>query len=442
MLRDGVGISTGDSVAYLQMAEAIRNYGSVCIYGVKGKLIPIGHWPPGYPLFLMLFNPLMLNLILFSITNFVIYFLLKYSGAKHFESLFWVIFISLSPTIISVFTHVWSEALFIPLMLLTLYFLLRVNKILIAPLLGFLPMVRYSSIFMLPLVFIAENLTLKLKVLIGFLSTLPLLVWKLRDVITDSLVWRDTVFHPPMQHHIDILSNTVYSYLGINWLWSPHSTKMKILVFTLVVITFILLSRKYYLSKYLSASLGFYGIFLTLSVSFYDHSSIPDIRIMAPAYISFALLYALSAVRFRWLYILVPFTLYGYIRELKHYKVSGYNLPEWKNLDILKVIPKYSERPIYSNAHDLIWWATGVPSGMIPRKYEPHNARFNPNFHKEIKNFYYELRKDCGLLVWVDKIERNYYPNKNELINYLNLVPLMKTEDGSIWIVKDCQGLK
>ncbi len=346
LLRDGVGISTGDSVAYLQMAEIMRNYGCVCIYGVKGRLIPIGHWPTGYPLFLVFFNPLALNLLLFSIMNLLIYRLLKDSGAKHFEALFWVLLISLSPTTISVFTHVWSETLFIPFMLLALHFLVRGDKILTAPLLGFLPMIRYSSVFMLPLIFITERLTLRLKILIGFLSALPFLVWRIRNVITNSLVWRDVVIHFPMQYHIDILSNTVYSYLGINWLWTPHSTKIRILIFTLSVIIFILISRRCNLTKYLSASLGFYGILLTLSVSFYDHSTIPDIRIMTPVYISFVLLYALSAIRSRWIYILIPLTSYGYIRELKHYRVLGYNLPEWKNLDILKVIPKYSQRPI------------------------------------------------------------------------------------------------
>lgn len=125
-----------------------------------------------------------------------------------------------------------------------------------------------------------------------------------------------------------MFSETLYGFFGINWLWYPESVKLKIAIFTLVVVSAILILRSVKVVNPLILLVSSYGILLTMSITFYDHSTIPNLRILSPIYfLSFILIFLALSRMNGFLYFTVLLTIaYGYIRDLRQYGVGGYNI--------------------------------------------------------------------------------------------------------------------
>ncbi|MEO0163982.1 MAG: hypothetical protein ABIL16_03580 [candidate division WOR-3 bacterium] len=425
--RDGLGISMGDSVAYLQMAENIRNSFCVCIYAGCGKRIPIEHWPWGYPLFISFLNPKVANPILAFITNVIILKILEAGKLKGIKAYIGVLVVSLSPVYINVFTHLWSEALFVPILLLTIYFWIKGRLIPLTFLTGAMPIIRYSGIF---------SWVMAEKPIILVLSTLPFIFWKVRNMLTNALSWRDIAYHPPNSEHLRVFSETLYGFFGINWLWYPESVELKIAIFTFVMVFAILVSKRLKITKPLTLLVSSYGLLLTASITFYDHSTTPNLRILSPIYFLSFILIILAVSRFGnflFLSILSPIA-YGYIRDMRHYRVEGYNSIRFSDPKFVEMLKGLKERYVYSNAPDFIWYRTGIYAEFIPRIYEPHNARKNPNFYEEIEALRDTMAKRNGVIVWINGIHRGYLPDKDYLVKRLKLRLLFEGGDGSIWV--------
>ena len=148
---------TPDSITYLQAAENFKNGYGISVRDADGFKI-LTHYPPLYPVILSFFfdNFRLLNSILAFITSFVFGFIVFDATRSIITSILSIIFFSLSPTYIYIFSHLWSETLSLPLILLTCFLIKRYLDhqstwllILFSVLISVSTLIRYANLFLI-----------------------------------------------------------------------------------------------------------------------------------------------------------------------------------------------------------------------------------------------------------------------------------------------------
>jgi hypothetical protein len=179
---------TADSVAYVQAAENFKNGHGVSIGDADGFKI-LTFFPPLYPVILSFFldNFKLLNSILAFITLFVFGYIIFDATGSIITSILSVILFSLSPIYIYIFSHILSETLSFPFVLLTIFlirkyldrpsfFLLIIFSIFIS----ISTLIRYANLFFIlfiVLMFLIYRIKISQLILSVILSSSGFIFW-------------------------------------------------------------------------------------------------------------------------------------------------------------------------------------------------------------------------------------------------------------------------
>ena len=479
--RFGPFIST-DGVKYLQLAENLREGLGFCIKDAEGCKFE-SHWAPGFPVLLSLFpNYTLLILLLSFLTVFLLWFVLFDITHSTFLAFLFTITFTLSPTFLKNFSFLFSETLYIPILLLTLIFLKeylkrRDSRILLAFsfLVGLGNLVRYANLFsvgVILLILLIYRTRFKDILIFLLFSLIPFFTWQLFSTLQGKSV-REFVTHFPSDLHYQILWNTLKGYVFPNYADSLNTVvfllisafliyavfkerRSIILVLGLVLVKlikthiyyeiFILFSSLALFLLFIYRELEIWGkiltwfmlgylIFLFLSVSFFDFYTLPDIRIMSPFFVILLLMLSLTRSKFLPLPFLLSYSNFA-IDFVKYMRLNGdgLNTPYWANLKILEEVRKLpKDAYVYSNVPEILYLHAGIYASFLPKVFNPNSNVENKNFTKELREMSEKLRKRDGFLVIIRPFKRNYLPSEEFLKKTLSLQIYAETRDGAIY---------
>ncbi len=470
--HSGIGISP-DSVTYLSAARhMVSGKGFIAFDN-----FPVVDFPVAYPFLLTIISfftgldPLqfapVLNGLLFGtllyISGSVMNGFSNYSGWYKRILLACILF---SPAIQEVYSLLWSETIFL---LLVLLFIISISHFLkhsntkwllissgISALAG---ITRYAGVFLLPaglaLIFFnlgtPRNKRLKHCLLFCVLSMLPFLINILRN---DLLTGLPMGLRPKSNIGIaDIMGN--FGAVFCDWLLIEHGPGRSIIVTISVLLVFVLsiylLYRKSQKSgfEYTAAVTGLmYCLFMMLTSTLTRYEQFTN-RLLSPLYIP--LLWSLSwwipglvsaskSFGFRWIGTAVFLFMaawflniqlaadYEYYDGVKDAGVPGYREDPFLQSEIVQYIEKNKKEfdpglPIYSNAGEAVYFVTGLPAHQLPFTAFPSNLKK-----------YYNLKDTY--LVWFRDLDNPEMPVLDSIIQNKNLHLIKQVTDGAVYISK------
>jgi len=449
-----------DSIYYLQTAENFKNGYGISIRDADG-LKAMTHWAPLYPVMLSFFNNFkILNVILSFITSFLIGVIILRATNSIYASILSVILFSFSPTYIFIFSHLWSETLSIPFILITIIFIkkyLNSQKIqfliIFSILIAISTLIRYANLFFIlaiMLIFFIYRFKVSHLIISLFISSSLFILWQIRNSLSPNpQATKEFSLHIFSSAHFSVLLETLKNYI-----LPPYSESWQfiIMISLLLGIIMFLISRKENVrfsnwEKMLLICAISVIIFLFISISTMYYNILPDIRILSPFFIFmfcslFIFVYRILHFKLNGILIYLALLLgyvnytFSYINEVRE-NPSDLNSPIWSNLEIIKELKKLpSNSYIYTNVPDIIYLHTKHFASMIPRKYNPVNNKLEYDFKDEIREMEMKLRKNDGFLVIIYPFSRFYLPTKEELEHLIPLEVYKETRDGIIYKVR------
>jgi hypothetical protein len=469
----GIGISP-DSVTYISSARSLLDGKGLTEF----DNMPLVDFPALYPLFLsgvkwltrkdpMVFGP-WLNGILFG-------FLLYLSGAIMNGFLFrskWykrmvLSCLVLSPCLLEIYSMLWSETLFL-LLLLGFFIAAKIylerpafgSLLVLALLAGLSCVTRYAGVTLIAtgglMIILNQEATLyKRMVHIGLFSIcspIPLVINLVRNAEVSG------TFTGIRQKGITPLIQNLHYFGDIlsDWLPVPKNNYFLPIVVTLACILFLLLAflflyRKrggYHSYEIISAvfSLVYIGfMLLSATVSRYEQFSS---RLLSPLFIpmiwgitglfpglrpgSATLRYAaIAAGCLLW----VAFQQNQWLQNRETYEgvkdagIPGYTEDPWPNSPLVRFIneSKGFFRPgygIYSNAPDFVYLYSGMHCYQLPQKV----------FGQEVHKFYEDPRH---YILWFNDIDNSDLPTLEEIRLHQPLSLVQQFADGAIYVASD-----
>ncbi len=482
---NGIGVSP-DSISYIETAESL----------IAGKGFYIGekpatHYPPVYPVILAITGFVSGNIttsarwfhaILYGV-NAILFGLCIYAGTRRNLAAMIVgllLFFS-SSAILSVHARAWSESPFlmfslISYLLLNSYFIRGkwIFLVFSALSLGLVIATRYVGIALIPPAILCLYLCSKqppkqkFKEVFGFLiiSSLPILTWVIRDlVVTRSLTDRGFFYHPfgvkSAVDLVDTLHNFILPHFNEGWLNAVELAVIIALVLIMIIGIFRDPERtcrsepgcQFNVTWGYTAALS-YVLVLLFSITFIDRSTPLDERILFPAFIFMTIsvfstvLYYSKVKRNRtaWFIFLacVLFSIRINLTPLLdtanklHTAGKGFNSAAWNQSPTLEILRSFPpDVLVFSNGDDVIRYKTGMQAEALPAKYSPTTTVPNDGFLDSLAMMCAELESEKVLLVFLNEIDRDYYPTKDEVLAACDTPLLYATKDGSIYGFSD-----
>src|SRR5258708_6559379 len=221
--RSGAGL-TPDSLTYVNTARQLMQGQPLTEIPVNGKANPYTHFPPLFPILMAITSTLLrsdplqagryINCLLFGLNALLVALMLHKAGSRYYIAILGVIFMLAADEMIYIHLMIWSEPLFILLMLSGIYFLqrfLRSNSIsdlaISALAVGLSALVRYVGVAFIVaeffyILFLARKswrTQLRLLLLQGVVASIPIALWSIRNIaISGSASDRQLFFHPLM----------------------------------------------------------------------------------------------------------------------------------------------------------------------------------------------------------------------------------------------------
>ncbi len=467
----GVGVSP-DSVVYTSVARNLNAGFGMLEFGRK----PLIEFPVGFPIFLAAIqfitrlDPIITApYVTASLFAAVVFCSSFYFDSFNFRSVWYkymvLIGIIISPPLLDIYTKLWSETLFILLMMLFLlswkkYVQLHRQKWLIvcALLAAFSCITRYAGITLvltgsLLLVF-DTKLPLRQKIkhllIFNFISVSLLTANLLRNALLGQNLTgnRQKSITPLMEilHHFGATLNS--------WLTVPDDLIDRYASFTgifflsgFVLLFFWRFCRSGFRdSENIAVSFFLvYTLFIIISSTITRYETINN-RLLAPAFIPFLLggsswvfsfFYRHKNQKLRYLNVLFLLAfLFLPWREYKadderyyaenEYGVPGYTDDSWNNSPFAKFLHKHQAvfkpgLPVYSNSSDGFYFFSGLPCQLLPNHHYPWQT----------KEF---VQIQTGYLVWFDVINEADLLSLKEISALKNLKLLYKLPDGKVYL--------
>jgi hypothetical protein len=470
--HSGLGISP-DSIYYMSTADSfISGKG---FYQFDGK--PFVMFPVGYPIVLSLvkivagasflkavpfFNALLLGLTIF-LSGLII------EKTNHSKWLKWIVLlmIALSPSLLEVYTMLWSETLFITEVVLFIYVgyyyfdQYKVKSLIMMALIAAIAAeTRLAGVTIIGtgglLIIMSNKLNWSKKIqhtlIFGTIASSLFIVNLIRNtLLTQTLTGNRqkgvTSFLENLQYYGLVISN-----------WLPFSkwtnlfpTIVGFLFLTVVLITFI---YRYFTSKETHAfeklSVAFtliYSLFM-LAVATISRFETINNRLLAPFFIPCLLTISfyiasifkfIKTIRFKTILIIFCTVLalpilfqYSKVDKATYLEniqggIGGYSDDDWfissGLLNYLNTNPAFFKvgKPIYSNAAHAVYFKTKQPIQILPeRKYENLVANFN--------------KMPTQVLIWFDKEDNPEVLTMQEVAVTKNLQIIGKFNDGVIYL--------
>jgi hypothetical protein len=467
--HSGIGISP-DSVTYLSAARHI-------VHGPGFRsfdLLPVVEFPAGYPFFLSgisfitRLDPLQfapwLNGVLFGILLYTCGSIMNgfYKSNNWYKRILLLCFL-LSPALQEVYSMLWSETIFL---LLVLFFMICMSDYLrlkttrsltISCLICALACLdRYAGIFLVPvgliLIFFNENISFRKRIthciMFGSFSLSLFLVNIVRNYqLTGLLTGRR------QKGNLGFLS--IIQYFGgvfCDWFQLDRNAgtaigiTLALIVIFLLVIFFSYRRRKPDHSfEYIIALTGvMYCVFMLLSSFLTRYEQFTN-RLLAPVFIP--LLWSLSwwipgfierrTVRIKWVaglfFLLVAARFinvqlaadYEFYDGVKDAGIPDYGEDEFALSGIAQFLGKNktifdSRFPIYSNAGDAVYFVTGLPATQLPSVVFPKKVRQ-----------YYDAKNNY--LVWFRNLDNPEMPKLDSILKNKNMVLLKQLPEGAVY---------
>lgn len=451
----GIGISP-DSIVYLSTARNVVYHGAFNEF--TGN--PITDFPMGYPTFLSIF--LFITRVDFlqsgQFINMLLFFTLIYlSGSiiNHLTSNKWVkiaflAIITFSPTLLGVYTMLWSETLFLVMILLFFVALYRYGRlktinalIAIGVIAGLSCVVRYAGVTLVGagglMILFDRDLKIGKKIL-------HLLIFGLLSIafMVANLFRNYHVTHMLMGNREKSLTSFFknierYSYVFGDFFYFHYFPLFLVILIGVAFPIFYIYShlkhvykpvRYYHYWNICAAFFTVYSLFIILSATFSRFEAI-NFRLLSPLYLPCLLPFAfvipwLIMKQTGWkkqgligLFILlfgaISYSQYKDNSELwemaKDEGIPGYTEDAWRTSPLINYIKENKqlfneETKIYSDGNQAIYIHTGLPAELIPHRENPIENKF---FKEEQEEDYY--------LVW-------FYEDTNP--EYLNFPKLLK----------------
>jgi len=488
----GLGLSP-DSAVYIGAARSLVRGQGFSLPIRSGEFTPVVHYPPLYSAVLASIglagpDPLesarWLNALLFSANIFLVGWVAFAGTASFWLSVSASFCMITAFPIIQVHSMAWSEPLFILLELCGLLFLMSyirrkryLNLAVAALAIGLSTLTRYAGIAFIVsgiaalLLLNDERWKKRFLDTATFLaiSALPTVLWMARNwSLAGSAVSRSVGFHIVGFEHLGAAAVTMLSWVSISWLLT--TMEQAAVVFVLLALIALVIpswtwrknreaetpgvKMSLALPMMMFLIIAAYLLMLFATVSFLDHQTPIDSRILAPVYVAMVLMgISLIAIllahhetskRLPQLISAVPLILVGlqlpstwqWVGLIYHDGV-GYAARHWQESELVKRVSLAPlATPIFSNAPDVLYTLLGRPSNMIPRKVNPASRTPNDGYDSQLVQMKNEMKTNRGILVYFDRVQwRWYLPSPGELEGRVGLRLLVREKDGSIYQV-------
>lgn len=492
----GIGVSP-DSTVYIGAARnLLHGQGLTALSGRSDALEPMTHYPPLYPLLLALAGlaggePLQaarwLNALIFGIN--VLLACVAVGGYTRWSvratALASLLVLS-APDILQVHSMAWTEPLFIlfclaGLLLLAAYLergqrlLLMASAVAVA--LAFLT--RYVGVVLLATgvcgVLFLSGKSYGRRVLeaglFALVACLPVGLWMIRNKsAAGGAVDREFVFHPVSFHQLGSALSTISTWLLLGKVRTGVRATVFLLEIACLIILCILLWRKNSarranetkmkgtlarlstLPTLIVIFIVFYAGFFIITASFIDFDTVFDERALAPVHVLGIVLLICLAHRLlrsseagHLLYLLSVILCLAFagsyvarganwVRQ-KRGDGQGYTSRAWREsatIERIRNLP--AGTPIFTNGYDAVYFLTGRPAMFLPEKTVHGTGRANALYASELAHVREQLLDHNGVLVYFDGFpERAYLPPEDELRRELNLQPVSRETDGTIY---------
>lgn len=470
--HSGIGISP-DSIIYLSVARNIDMHGALIDYNLK----PLVDFPVFYPFFLSIagflsrVDPLTvapyLNGLLFALNIIITGYLTDtFVAPNKIYKRIVLLLISLSPALLDIYSMLWSETLFIFLILI---FIAAIRSYLKAHHLSFLLLAgaiaaisfitRYAGITVMAtgLMLITFDRTIPLRKKAGHLALFGLMAVSLlllnlwhNTLLTGSLTG-------PREAGITSLSDNILFYGKVVSEWVPLFTQHPlaiilwvVIIFTVVAITF--LGRSISGREYSTAENCFTAFFIVytvfiIGISTLSHFEGINNRLLCPLYIPMLIsltswiprqLSLLSGLKFKISLGLLSIAVIGFemnqfseMRQMFHeattYGISGYTEDSWKISPLSQFLRKHPaafdpEYDLYSNAHEAAYFNGGINAESIP--------------HRKDKSDIYDFFSDTGqYLIWFNNFSDTDLISLATIRKHASVIRQYSFKDGAIYFV-------
>jgi len=484
-MSSDVGV-TPDSVVYLSAADRlVQGKGLTPIGYHYSPAIPSGRplvsFPPAYPLLLAstslftsdrLVGAKYIHSFLFAANVFLLGLIIFISSRSIWPALCAMGLFQTSFPLLSVYTMVRAEPLFMFFLLSTLlgvvFYIRKVQLWLLlasasAAAAGL--MTRYAALtILLPLVLtiLLQNgpsrKSLKRAVLAAAVALLPLVAWMIRNrLVAGSSTGRSLTLHL-------IGTTDVKTFVdSLMLLFTPYTLPniMKLLLIaiaTIVVICALWINRRGQTGTadrcimfFSAVMVATYVIFLAGYNSFANPAVDLGPRVVLPVYV-FGIILVFSFVgRERadgkrrivyWCIVLSSVVLFsasvrpaGSWIGYRHREGEGFTSRAWRDSETVKFVKSLpSQITVSSNAADACYLFTGREALRVPAKYDPTNRRVNTDFAAQMTALTYDLENNHALIIYFDQVTwRFYLPERNELEASYDLPVVTRFADGVVY---------
>lgn len=467
--HSGIGVSP-DSVTYLSVANNLHSTGSLVDFNHD----PLVVFPCFYPAFLSINLLLSKQLITFiPIVNGLLFGVMIFlsgrimdrfiSMSRLYKCILLACFI-LSPCLLEVYSMLWSETIYL---LLLLFFFIGLKRYLenhmfsslffISIIAGIACITRYAGVTVVGtgalLILIDHKARIASRVrnilLFGFISCLPLAINLIRNrLVGGTLTGFRERSNISLRH---ILEN--YGLVFRDWLpFFGHASALAICITTAIVIgfgiaVFFVFQAKSFAS-YESISIIFflsYTIFIICGACISRFEEINS-RLLSPCFIPFLwgatgwvprwikrnssskkILAFVAGIGLAALFVAGQLSAdYENWDGIKDAGIPGYTEDDWAKSAIVQFIQEHKQvfekNMIYANANDAVYFYTGLPCRFLPHNESP----------KELSQFNAVPGK---WIIWFDAGENADLLDLHYLQENENLKLIQKFEDGSIYFI-------
>lgn len=370
-----------------------------------------------------------------------------------------------APDLLSAYSNVESEALFLPLVLSAAFlmrrYLERPTLARLAPaaaLFAAAALTRYAGLGLLfggALVVLSQRnrewraRTADAAIFAG-VSIGPVILWLVRDSIQGQGANRSIHFHPPTRADL----HSALHGLGA-WVSPASAPGLVKAVIVIVVATAVLTmawrSRKRTATVQLVLVLLVLGYLAGVIVSdtFFDASTGIDARILAPAHVlvivgvAYLVVDLLAELTMRWR--LLPAVALGALAVLGSAQAGnwwrnnrrasvGYAGPAWEHSAFLADVRSLpGDVPIFTNAGDAVWYVDGRGTYSLPQLFNPQSGQPNRQLGPELAALAtFIVRRHADVAFFSKVTWRAYLPSEAMLAARLPVHVIVATSDGVI----------
>jgi hypothetical protein len=473
MLHYPPGVSM-DSVSYIEISNNLMNGKGYT--NAAGMFV--NHWPPMYPLVLSAISSLLdidvlaASKLLSVLLIFIFLFITNLVIAKfRFDSLIAIllnVFILLSPAL-QVFLMLWSEGLFMCILMLILYVILVWNDsgkrrllIIAGVLSGVLILTRLAGIGfvggIILYVLLDKSKSLKVKLgnagLLSVFAFLFLFAWLYYSSLFENhTTERQLSFHLFTPGHLVVFVRSLAA-----WFFPLYTEICGAVAFLIILWVLIKdkiapgkiiqswFSKPYLLLLFMSFS---YLLFLFCSIIFIHYSTPLDNRILAPLLPLLSIL-LVPVIRYLFqttsmkmvLHVLLIFIFLNLVagftgRSYDFYKNGkGYTSATWLHSPTLKYLSENkSFRNIHSNATDVLRFYKLNDRNLfdLPFWIDSDSKKHNDNYQAELNALKQSIASGESVLVYFDHITwRYYFPTKEKIKLEFAGFEVKEFEDGIV----------